>query len=89
MLNFKKICTETKRGLLTLFCGIWHKFLKTYLKFYMKKYFINACVLGFMMVGLTSCEIITDIFTTGMWLGVVLVMGVIFLIFYLLNKSKK
>lgn len=54
----------------------------------MKRYFIQASLLGFMTLSLTSCEIITDIFTTGMWLGAVVVLLVIFLIFKFLNKGK-
>lgn len=54
----------------------------------MKKYFIPASLLGFMALNLTSCQIIGDIFTTGMWLGAVAVLLVIFLIFKFLNKGK-
>jgi len=54
----------------------------------MKKLSINAALLGAMTIGLTSCEIIGDIFKTGVWFGVVLVILVIFLIFYFLNKGK-
>lgn len=54
----------------------------------MKKIFLNAALLGFTAISLTSCEIITDIFSTGMWLGAVLVLLAIFLIFYFLNKGK-
>lgn len=54
----------------------------------MKKYFIYAGILGFATISLTSCEIAGEIFKTGMWLGVVLVILVIFLIFYFLNKGK-
>jgi hypothetical protein len=54
----------------------------------MKKYTLYAGLLGFATIGLTSCEIIGDIFKTGVWVGVVLVILVIFLIFYFLNKGK-
>ncbi|MGZ3900452.1 MAG: hypothetical protein ACXVNM_03690 [Bacteroidia bacterium] len=54
----------------------------------MKKLSINAALLSCMAVGLTSCEIIGGIFKTGVWFGVVLVILVIFLIFYFLNKGK-
>lgn len=54
----------------------------------MKKHSINAALLSFMAMSLSSCEIIGGIFKTGMWVGVVLVVLVIFLIFYFLNKGK-
>ena len=54
----------------------------------MKKLSINAALLGATAMSLTSCEIIGDIFKTGVWFGVVLVILVIFLIFYFLNKGK-
>ncbi|MCW3077332.1 MAG: hypothetical protein JWO32_1941 [Bacteroidetes bacterium] len=56
--------------------------------YYMKKYSINAALLSFMAMSLSSCEIVGEIFKTGMWVGVVLVVLVIFLIFYFLNKGK-
>jgi hypothetical protein len=54
----------------------------------MKKYTFYAGLLGTTSLLLTSCEIVGDIFKTGVWVGVVLVIGVIFLIFYFLNKGK-
>jgi hypothetical protein len=54
----------------------------------MKKYTLYAGMLGASVLSLTSCEIIGDIFKTGVWVGVVAVIGVIFLIFYFLNKGK-
>lgn len=53
----------------------------------MKKITFYAGLLGITSM-LASCEIVGDIFKTGVWVGVVLVIGVIFLIFYFLNKGK-
>ena len=39
-------------------------------------------------VGLTGCEVIGDIFTAGVWVGVVLVMLVIGTIVWLVTRSK-
>lgn len=54
----------------------------------MKKLSVYLPILFVMALSLTSCEIIGDIFKTGVWFGVVLVILVIFLIFYFLNKGK-
>ncbi|MBA3665684.1 MAG: hypothetical protein H0W61_15980 [Bacteroidetes bacterium] len=54
----------------------------------MKKLPITAALLGLMTLSLGSCQVAGEIFKTGIWLGVVLVILVIFLIFYFLNKGK-
>lgn len=38
---------------------------------------------------LTSCEAIGDIFKAGVWMGVIIVILVVGLIFWLINKAKK
>jgi hypothetical protein len=38
---------------------------------------------------LTSCEAIGDIFKAGMWVGVILVVAVVALVFWLLRKIRK
>ncbi|MFT3909797.1 MAG: hypothetical protein QM737_10260 [Ferruginibacter sp.] len=36
-----------------------------------------------------SCELIGDIFKAGVWVGVLIVVGIIALILFLVGKSKK
>ena len=36
---------------------------------------------------LTSCELIGDIFQAGMWVGIILVVAVVALIFWLINRG--
>lgn len=43
--------------------------------------FISAC--------LSSCEVIGDIFKAGVWVGILIVVGIIALIFFIVGKSKK
>ena len=38
---------------------------------------------------LSSCEAITGIFKAGVWVGIIVVVGVIALILYLVGKSRK
>lgn len=38
---------------------------------------------------LTSCEAIGDIFQAGIWMGIIIVVLVVGLIFWLINKAKK
>ena len=38
---------------------------------------------------LTSCEVIGDIFKAGMWVGVIIVVGIIALVLWLINKARK
>lgn len=38
---------------------------------------------------LPGCAIIGDIFKAGVWVGILLVVGIIGLIFWLIGKSKK
>jgi hypothetical protein len=40
-------------------------------------------------LSLTSCEAIGDIFKAGMWFGVIIVIAVVVLVFWLLNKIRK
>ncbi|MBD0331911.1 MAG: hypothetical protein ICV66_04590 [Chitinophagaceae bacterium] len=42
-----------------------------------------------MMLLLTSCEVIGDIFKAGVWVGIILVVGVIALIIWLLNRFRR
>jgi TRAP-type C4-dicarboxylate transport system permease large subunit len=43
-------------------------------------------LLSFIILGLSSCELIGDIFQAGIWVGVILVVGIIALILWLLRK---
>ena len=43
----------------------------------------------FMMVTLSSCELIGDIFKAGVWVGILIVVGIIALILFLISKARK
>jgi hypothetical protein len=53
----------------------------------MKTSFISIL---FVLLGtlLSSCSVIAEIFKTGVWFGIMMVLVVLFLIFYFLNKSR-
>jgi len=53
----------------------------------MKKYSLMAGLLGLTSPFLTSCEIVGDIFKTGMFVGVIVVVAVIVLIIWLVRKA--
>ena len=38
---------------------------------------------------LSSCELIGDIFQAGMWVGVIIVVGIIALLFWIINKFRR
>ncbi len=38
---------------------------------------------------LTSCEAVGDVFKAGIWMGIIIVVLVVGLIFWLINKAKK
>jgi len=40
------------------------------------------------LLGLSGCEIVGDIFQAGVWVGVILVVGVIALIVWLVSRVK-
>ena len=42
----------------------------------------------FPLLGLSGCEILGDIFQAGVWVGVILVVGVIALIVWLVSRGK-
>ncbi len=48
-----------------------------------------ALVVFFVVMTLSSCQAIGDIFKTGVWFGVIGVIVVIAIIFWLINKTKK
>ena len=43
----------------------------------------------FSAVALTGCELIGDIFKAGVWVGILAVVGVIVLVFWLIGKARK
>lgn len=57
----------------------------------MKKYIIGK--IGLLMilfaVTLTSCEAIAGIFKAGIWVGIVIVVIIVAIIFWLINKARK
>lgn len=42
-----------------------------------------------MVMMLSSCELIGDIFQAGMWVGVIIVVGIIALLFWIINKFRR
>ncbi len=42
-----------------------------------------------LMVSFSSCELVGDIFSMGMWVGVLLVVAVIALIIWLVGRSRR
>lgn len=54
----------------------------------MKKFTLLSLVLAAMMT-LTGCDAIGTIFEAGMWWGIILVVAVVGLIFWLLTRGKK
>jgi hypothetical protein len=53
----------------------------------MKKNFSIMALLSFLSVTLfSSCEVIGDIFKAGVWVGILVVVGVIALVIYLISR---
>jgi hypothetical protein len=50
------------------------------------KAYINILTVMFLLIGLTSCEVIGGIFKGGMWTGAILVIAVIVLVIWLFGK---
>ncbi len=50
------------------------------------KAYINILVVFFLLIGLTSCEVIGGVFKGGMWTGAILVIAVIGLVIWLFTK---
>ena len=55
----------------------------------MKSNRLFIALLVFISALLSSCEAIADIFKAGVWVGVIIVVLVVGLIFWLINKAKK
>jgi hypothetical protein len=55
----------------------------------MKNYTLRTAALVLVLFSFTSCEIIGDIFKTGMGVGIFLVILVIAIIVWVVSKAKK
>ena len=55
----------------------------------MKQSWFLSVVLFFSAVALTGCELVADIFKAGVWVGVLLVLGVIGIVIWLVSNAKK
>lgn len=64
-------------------------FFKTKINFMRKLSFSLATVMIILMTTLTSCEAIGGIFKAGMWTGVIGIALVVFLVIYLISRSRK
>jgi hypothetical protein len=54
----------------------------------MKPFRLLLMILIIFAVALSGCEVIGDIFKAGVWVGAILVIGIIALIVWLVSKSK-
>ena len=52
----------------------------------MKKYFSFMLLALVSVFTLTGCEVIGDIFEAGVWVGVIVVVGIIALVIYLVSR---
>lgn len=43
-------------------------------------------MLSVLILGLSSCELVGDIFQAGMWVGIIIVVGIIALVLFLIRK---
>ena len=50
------------------------------------KNLVYSSLLLFVMVSLSSCELIGDIFKAGVWVGVLIVVAILALIIFLISK---
>jgi hypothetical protein len=50
---------------------------------------IILSALLFLMISLTSCEVVGGIFKAGMWTAVIIIVLVVALIFWLISKFRK
>ena len=52
----------------------------------MKKYFSFLLLALICMFALPGCEVIGDIFEAGVWVGIIVVVGIIALVIYLISR---
>ena len=55
----------------------------------MKQYTLIGCCLLVIMMTLSSCEVIGDIFSAGFYLGIFVVIAVIALIIWLVSRFRR
>ncbi len=55
----------------------------------MKSNTLFISLLMFITALFTSCEAVGDVFKAGIWMGIIIVVLVVGLIFWLINKAKK
>lgn len=55
----------------------------------MKQYFLSGLYLLAITMTLTSCEVIGNIFQAGIWVGIIIVVAVVVLILWLVNKFRR
>ena len=55
----------------------------------MKNRIVNFGIAAMLLATLTSCEAIEGIFKAGVWVGVIIVVGVIGLIIWLISRFRK
>ena len=52
----------------------------------------NALIYGCLLLAITSlssCEVIADIFKAGVWVGVLIVVGILALIIWLISRGRR
>ena len=50
---------------------------------------LNYVILAFLMLSLSSCELIGDIFEAGVWVGILMVAAVSALVIWLISRFMK
>ena len=51
------------------------------------KAFVNCLIVLLLSISLTSCEVIGGIFKTGVWTGVILVVGIVAVVIWALSRA--
>ena len=54
-----------------------------------KKFSFVAFLLVVMISMLTGCQIVGDIFKAGVWVGILIVVGIIGILLWIVGRSKK
>ncbi|WP_373497572.1 hypothetical protein [Aquiflexum sp.] len=52
----------------------------------MKNYILNILVFFFILTTFTGCSLIGDIFKAGVWVGIIVVVIIIALVFWIIKK---
>ena len=55
----------------------------------MRTSFLPVILLIIIATAFSSCAVVTGIFKAGMWVGVLIVVGIIALIFFVISKAGK